>query len=114
VLPPTTTTCTVPAEVKLAAPDFRMGMLTAFGPMEEFSYPPRPATARPGWSPDWIARIRHRSTTSWMEAQGMMMGGGTDDDASDAQQQAQQQRQDCRPRRGLGGMLGGALGVPGC
>lgn len=105
VLAPTTTTCTIPAEVKRDAPDFRFGTLTAYGPMEEFAYPPRPADARTPWRPEWTARIRHRSTTSWMEAQGMSMGG---------MEQGQQQGQpECKPRRGMGGLLGGALGLPG-
>lgn len=99
LLPPSATSCTVPAEVKRDAPDFRFGTLTAFGPEENFSYPPRPATGP--WNLEWTARIRHRSTTSWMQAQGMSMGGAESGGA---------QGQDCRPRRGLGGMLGGALG----
>jgi len=98
VLSPATTSCTVPVEVKRDAPDFRFGTLTAFGPEENFAYPPKPATGV--WKPDWTARIRHRSTTSWMQAQGMSMGM---DGASGGQQQ-------CKPRGGLGGMLGGALG----
>jgi len=111
VLAPATSTCTVPVEVRNAAPDFRFGMLTAFGPMEEFSYPPRPADARTPWNLEWTARVRHRSFTSWMEAQGMSMGmdGG---EQAPAQPQAEPGR--CPPRRGgLGGILGGVL-RPGC
>ena len=112
VLPPSTTNCVVPAEVVRAAGQFRMGMLTAFGPEENFAYPPRPANAR-GWAPQWTARIRHRSTTSWMDMPGMGgMGspgryGGDEDDAPP--------QRDCRPRRrgGLGGMLGGLGGLGG-
>lgn len=105
VLAPNVTTCTIPLEVRRDAPDFRMGTLTAFGPMEEFSHPPRPADSRAAWNLEWTARIRHRSTTSWMEAEGMMMGG---------MEQGQPQNQpECRPRRGMGGLLGGALGLPG-
>lgn len=110
VLSPATTSCIVPAEVKRDAPDFRMGTLTAFGPMEEFSYPPRPANPRAAWNLEWTARIRHKSSTSWMEMQGMTMGQGEgmdDRDDSSSQRPAQQQ---CKPRRGLGGLLGGALG----
>ena len=114
VLAPATTSCAIPVEVKTAAPDFRMGMLTAFGPEESFAYPPRPADPRAAWNLEWTARIRHRSTTSWMEMQGMAMGGmqGSEDGAQDSRQQ-----QNCRPRRGgLGGMLGGAIlgGGGGC
>jgi hypothetical protein len=89
-------------------------MLTAFGPEESFAYPPRPADPRAAWNLEWTARIRHRSTTSWMEMQGMSMGGmqGSEDGGQDNRQQ-----QNCRPRRGgLGGMLGGAIlgGGGGC
>jgi len=104
VLAPATTTCTVPLEVKRDAPDFRFGTLTAFGPMEEFSYPPRPADPRAAWNLEWTARIRHRSMTSWMDMPGMPAGN---------LEQAQPEKPECKPKRGLGGMLGGALGLPG-
>lgn len=102
LLGPDTVSCMVPAEVIRDAPDFRMGTLTAFGPEENFSWPPRPDDAATPWHLEWTARIRHRSTTSWMEAQGMTMGTATPD--SPGQQQ-------CRPRGGLlGGVMGGVLG----
>lgn len=104
LLAPATANCTVPADVIRATPDFRVGTLTAFGPMEDFSYPPRPANAGANWRPDWTARIRHRSTTSWMQAQGMSMGGGA---------QGAQQEGECKRKGGLGGMLGGVLGGGG-
>jgi hypothetical protein len=105
VLAPATTSCTVPAEVKRDAPDFRVGTLTGFGPMEDFSYPPRPADPKAAWKLEWTARIRHKSTTSWIDMAGMQMGmqGGGES--------SQQPR--CKPKRGLGGMLGGTLGGGG-
>ena len=112
VMPSTATSCVIPAEVKRDAPDFRMGTLTAFGPMEEFSYPPRPADPRAAWNLQWTARMRHKSTTSWMDIPGMPSGMGMQgDDSESAGQRSQPQ---CRPKRGLGGMLGGALGGGGC
>ncbi len=119
VLPPATTSCTVPAEVKTAAPHFRFGMLTGYGPQEDFSYPPRPADARTPWNLEWTARIRHRSMTSWMEAQGMSMGmdggnanGGDSSGREDARQP--DPAPNCTPRRGgFGGLLGSVL-RPGC
>lgn len=107
VMAPGTTTCTIPAEVKRDAPDFRFGTLTAFGPEENFSYPPRPADARAAWNLEWTARIRHRSTTSWMDMPGMGAMGGAENEPSSNDSR-------CKPKRGLGGILGGALGVPGC
>ena len=103
VMSPSTTTCTVPAEVLRDAPNFRFGTLTAFGPEENFAYPARPA------APQWTARIRHRSSTTWMQAPGFSAGEAGGRDAAAGQQQ-------CQPRRrGFGGLLGGALGVPsGC
>ena len=117
LLSPQTTSCTLPIEVMQAAPDFRFGSLTAFGPEEDFSYPPRPAQAGVPWNLQWTARIRHRSTTSWMDAQGMMgggmgrpgMNGGASDDGEDRGTQ-QHSQQPCKPKRGLGGMLGGMMG----
>jgi hypothetical protein len=104
LLAPATTTCLVPAEVRAAAPDFRMGRMTAFGPQEDFSYPPRPSDPKAAWNLEWTVRVRHRSTTSWMDMPGMPgMAGG----------QQQQPKPDCRPKGGLGGLLGGVL-KPGC
>ena len=113
VLPPTATSCTVPAEVKRDAPDFRMGTLTAFGPMEEFSYPPRPANARAAWNLEWTARIRHKSTTSWMDMPGMEGMEGMQGMYDEDERPQQRSQPACKPRRGLGGLLGGALGGGG-
>lgn len=63
VMPPSQTSCTVPAEVKAAAPDFMLASLYGYGPEANFAFPPRPATGP--WNPDWTARVRFRSTTSW-------------------------------------------------
>lgn len=101
LLPGSATSCVVPAEVIAAASDFRMGTLTAFGPEESFANPPRPADAKARWDLQWTARIRHRSTTSWMEAEGMTMGTARD----------QSGQGECKPRGGLfGGLAGGLMG----
>lgn len=99
VLAPTATSCAIPAEVNRAAPDFKVGTLTAFGPEESFSYPPRPATGP--WNLQWTARVRHRSSTSWMVMPGMGAMGA---------QGAGQTGGECR--RG-GGIMGGILGGGG-
>lgn len=72
VMPPSQTSCAVPAEVKQAGGEMVMASLYAYGPERNFSYPPRPANARAGWQPDWIARARFRSMT--MAVLGMDMG----------------------------------------
>jgi hypothetical protein len=110
VMAPSTTTCLIPAEVKRDAPDFRFGTLTAFGPEEDFSYPPRPASASTPWNLEWTARIRHRSMTTWMEAQGMSMGGM----GRSSEGQPPQEQKKCKPKGGFGGLLGGVMGSSGC
>jgi hypothetical protein len=66
VMPPSQTTCTVPAEVKAAAPDFMFGNLIAYGPEANYAYPPRPADPKAVWALEWTAKARYRSMTSWM------------------------------------------------
>lgn len=108
LLPPAATTCIVPAEVK-AATEFRMGTLTAFGPEESFSYPPRPADPKAAWALQWTARIRHRSSTSWMDMPGMTGGVPGYGETGRAPP-----RPECKPK-GLGGIMGGVLtGRSGC
>jgi hypothetical protein len=124
VMAPTVTACTIPAEVKRDAPDFRIGTLTAYGPMEDFSYPPRPANAATPWNLEWTARIRHRSMTTWMDIPGMPggMGQGGMGQGETGQSSTGQGgsgpifRPECaiRPRGGLGGIIGGVLRPPGC
>ena len=111
VMPSSTTSCLIPAEVRNAAPDFRMGTLIAYGPQEDFSYPPRPADPKAAWNLEWTARVRHRSMTTWMDMAGMggMGAMGGDDDRG----RPQQQQNNCKPKGGLGGLLGGVL-KPGC
>lgn len=126
VLAPTTSSCIVPVEVRKAGPDFSTGILTAYGPQEDFAHPPRPADPKAAWNLEWTARIRHRSTTSWMDMPGMEGPGmegmsgmsGMGDDAAPAPT-PQGQQQNCKPRGGLGGLGGlggilGGMGKPGC
>ncbi len=99
VMPPTATSCTIPVEVRKAAPDFRMGTLTAYGPEEDFAYPPRPADPKAAWNLVWTARVRHRSLTSWMDMPGM----------AGMQGQTAEQPQEKKCKKGLGGMLGSVI-----
>jgi hypothetical protein len=99
VMAPATTSCIIPQEVRKAGPDFRMGMLTAFGPEESFAYPPRPADPKAAWNLVWTARVRHRSMTSWMDMPGM----------AGMQEQPGEQPPEKKCKRGLGGMLGGVI-----
>lgn len=103
VMSPQTSTCIVPAEVKRDAPDYMFGTLNAYGPQEDFAFPPRPANPKAAWNPEWTARIRHKSTTSFLIGMPGMDEAG-------------QQQSQCQPKKkkkglgGLGGALGGALG----
>jgi hypothetical protein len=116
VLPPTTTSCPIPAEAIRDAGQFRAGTLTAFGPEESFAYPARPTDPHAVWNIQWTARIRHRSLTNWMDLPGMGEGYGRQSD----KQPPKQQQPDCKPKkRGLGGLVGAISGLgggndPGC
>ncbi|MDX2210808.1 MAG: hypothetical protein SFV20_10680 [Sphingopyxis sp.] len=101
VLPPAITQCTIPAEVRRDAPDFLMGNLFAYGPEENFAYPPKPADAKARWDLIWTARVRHRSTTSFLVGGPDMGQMGSADKPED--------KPKCK--KGLGGLLGGALGA---
>jgi hypothetical protein len=76
VMPPSQTSCIVPAEVKAAAPDMMMGTLYAYGPEANFVYPPRPTNPATPWVQEWTARVRYRSSTMVMMA-GPMMGNAS-------------------------------------
>lgn len=93
LLPPTTTQCTVPAEVA-GAVQGAMLMMNAFGPEANFSHPVRPANAPRGWAPEWTVKLRTRST--YMGMLGMDMGAMM---RGESQEQPRQQQQ--RRRRGL-------------
>lgn len=107
VLAPAIAQCTIPAEVRKAGPDFRMGMLTAFGPEENFAYPARPSDPKAAWNLQWTARIRHRSMTSWMDMPGMAAMGG-----EPAPGQTEQPK--CKKKGGLLGKVAGGVLGGGC
>ncbi|MFM9977212.1 MAG: hypothetical protein ACKVOP_04105 [Sphingomonadaceae bacterium] len=78
VMPPSQTNCAIPAEVKTASAGFMFGTMNAYGPESNFAFPPRPSDPKIAWAPDWTARVRFRSTTSWMSGvpgMGDMSGG---------------------------------------
>lgn len=94
VLPPSQTSCQIPAEVKGAGGGFMMTQLYAYGPERNFAYPERPANPRVAWRPDWTARVRYRANTALLL--GMPgMGGATGDEPP---------RKKCKPKIGLGGL----------
>lgn len=102
VLSPATTQCTIPAEVKAASPGFMMGNMVAYGPEANFAYPPRPAAGP--WRPEWTARVRFRSNSTFFiggpGGMGSMGAGGGEEGAPAA-----------KPKKCRGGLFGAALGV---
>lgn len=111
VMPPSQTSCTVPAEVKQLGGEMTMANLSAYGPQSDFAYPPRPVDARIAWKPEWIARVRFRSTT--MLALGMpgmdeMMAGEGDPQSDNANAPQQPAKPKCK---GLAGIAKRAAGL---
>ncbi len=72
VLPPSTTECTVPKEVLAAAPNAMLRMI-AYGEEAHFANPPRPKDPKAAWNPEWVAKVRVKSTA----AQPIMEGDGS-------------------------------------
>lgn len=117
VMPPTQTSCTIPAEVKQAAGESMIGMLNAFGPEESFAFPPRPADPKIAWRPEWTALVRHRSTTTFFfgEMAAAMNGMGDEsagDDEDSPRPKQKPKNKACKPS--LGGALSGMLGGKPC
>jgi hypothetical protein len=74
VMPPSQTTCAIPAEAKAAAGGMMFGSMNAFGPEENFSFPPKPADPKAVWHIDWTAKVRFRAFASFMTGMGAMGG----------------------------------------
>lgn len=73
VLPPRTTTCTVPAEVvrRAGTPMLRF---IAYGPEANFAQPPRPKDRNVPWKLRWTAKVRFKSTASLLLGEGGAAG----------------------------------------
>ncbi|MFN3864105.1 MAG: hypothetical protein ACK4RT_07475 [Erythrobacter sp.] len=97
VMPPEQRECIVPAEVVKASGEGLMINLQAYGPQADFAYPPRPADTRKAWSPEWIARVRFRSST--MLIPGMEGMGGMGDTSAAAPEKPRKPK--CRGLKGL-------------
>lgn len=110
VMPPAQTSCTVPAEVRQAGGEATMASLYAYGPQHNFSHPPRPVNARPGWTPEWIARARFRSMSMVMLGMdtGAMGAARSGQEAESAEPPAPRKP---RCRGGLAGMAQRAAGL---
>lgn len=103
VMPPEQRDCTIPAEVVKAAGEGMMVNLQAYGPQADFAYPPRPADSRKPWNPEWIARVRFRSSTMLipgMEGMGADMGMAGDG-ADTAEEDARPRKPKCKGLKGI-------------
>ena len=78
VMPPSQTNCNIPAEAKAAAGGMMIGGMNAFGPEENFSFPPKPTDPKVVWNVDWTAKVRFRAFASFMTGMGNMGGGMSD------------------------------------
>ena len=53
------------------------GSMNAFGPEENFAFPPKPADPKAVWNIEWMAKARFQSFASFMTGMGeRAMGGG--------------------------------------
>jgi hypothetical protein len=48
------------------------GSMNAFGPEENFAFPPKPADPKAVWNIDWTAKVRFRAFSSFMTGMGNM------------------------------------------
>lgn len=76
VMPPSQTSCHIPAEAKAAAGGMMFGGMNAFGPEENFSFPPKPTDPKAVWNIDWTAKVRFRAFSSFMTGMGGSGGMG--------------------------------------
>ncbi len=74
VMPPTQKSCAIPAEAKAAAGGMMFGSMNAFGPEENFAFPPKPTDPKVVWNIDWTAKVRFRAFASFMTGMGGMGG----------------------------------------
>jgi hypothetical protein len=61
VLAPGVNECTIPQEVMTAAPNGMLRMI-AYGEEANFAHPPRPKDPKAAWHPEWVAKVRVKST----------------------------------------------------
>lgn len=99
VMAPITTSCLIPAEVRKATGEGMFGNLIAYGPEENFVYPPRPDKGP--WTQEWTARVRFRSMTSFLPGMDMGESRGSDN-------RREPPRKRCKPS-----LLGAVTGL-GC
>ncbi|MFL6859106.1 MAG: hypothetical protein ACJ8EB_14540, partial [Allosphingosinicella sp.] len=106
LMPAAADRCTVPAEVAHAGQG-SMFTLTALGGEANFSHPVRPARAPAGWRPDWLVKLRIKST--YMGLLGMDMNAMMRGEAGDRSEQGEGDQPRKKKKRGLLDGLGGMI-----
>jgi hypothetical protein len=87
ILPPSTQQCAIPRGI-FAGVDGAMVNMIAYGPELNLSHPPRPPKADSSWQPEWVAKVRVKST-------GMtMLGMGEEEAAPRSQRRSRSSRQE--------------------
>jgi hypothetical protein len=102
IMPPSTTTCQIPKGIFKEA-EGGMLQFIAYGPDLDVSYPPRPKNAPIGWNPDWVAKVRLKSTNMALLGQAMHGDGQTG-----TEQESQPEKKDSmeNPIKSLKGIFG--------
>jgi hypothetical protein len=112
ILPPSTQQCAIPKGA-FAGVEGAMVNMIAYGPELNLSHPPRPPKADASWQPEWVAKVRVKST-------GMtMLGMGEEERAPRTQRRSRPSREDMRqqaepqmPPSGRGESEDAGAGVP--
>jgi hypothetical protein len=117
VLPPATTSCTIPVEVMKATKEGSMLMFTAFGDEATFVYPVRPADQTVTWDQEWFSRVSFKSSRMDMVSpQGVMdlgmmsRGGGAAAGPQSDEEYCKALEAERQKQGGVGGAIGGRLG----
>ena len=115
VMPPSQTSCAIPAEVRQLGGDMMMLNLYGYGPESNFAYPPRPQDTRVTWKPEWTARVRFRSSAMVMLGMPDMGASGEaeEDRRTEDARPSEQPQPDVLPPcpRGLAGRAMRAAGL---
>ena len=107
LLPASATSCTIPKGIFAGASNAQghpgvmpsMLMMTAYGPENWITYPPKPTNPKQPWNPEWSVRLRAKSTATAILA--LNMGRMPQDDGQPQQPQK---------KPGMRGLLKGILG----
>jgi hypothetical protein len=108
VMPPEQRDCTIPAEARKAAGEALIINLQAYGPQADFAFPARPADTRKPWNPEWIARVRFRSSTMLIPGMEAIAGTGAQSGTGTAPEtQTAPRKPKCKGLKGVAERMAG-------